>query len=324
MEHPVTLHQSPEFGEILLATAQSLGLPEAFVEKDYWVTYVLRALADSPYREQLVFKGGTALSKAYGLVERFSEDVDLAIAGTEGWTGGQVKKLMDAGAKHITQGLTAVVEAGVTVRGSHFRKTLHQFPAATAPTTGSQVRPGAVLLEVNAFARPYPSQWRPVQAYAGQFLTQRGELRLVEQHGLAPFEVLVLALERTMVEKVLALVRAGYAPDPLAELQAKIRHTYDLHQLLQQPALQQFLASSAFETMLAEVRADDARNQEFQGDWAAQPLAEALLFADADRTWRQLVPTYQGAFRQLVYGALPPETSVQQTLTWIGRRLHGL
>jgi predicted nucleotidyltransferase component of viral defense system len=318
----MTLHLSPEYGEILLATAQALGLPEAFVEKDYWVSYVLRALADSPFREQLVFKGGTALSKAYGLVERFSEDVDLAIAGTEGWTGGQVKKLMDAGAKHITRGLTAVVEAGVTVRGSHFRKTLHQYPAIIGPAAGSQVRPGAVLLEVNAFARPHPSQWRPVQSYAGQFLTQRNEPELVEQHGLAPFEVLVLALERTLVEKILALVRAGYAPDPLGELQAKIRHAYDLHQLLQQPTLQAFLTSPAFEALLAEVRADDARNQEFQGDWATHALADAILFADAGRTWQQLVPTYQGAFRQLVYGALPPAAAVQKSLAAIAGRLR--
>ncbi|OWP61526.1 hypothetical protein CDA63_19005 [Hymenobacter amundsenii] len=318
----MTLHQSPEFGQILLATAQGLGLPEAFVEKDYWVSYVLRALADSPYREQLVFKGGTALSKAYGLVERFSEDVDLAIAGTQGWSGGQVKKLIDAGGRHITQGLMAVVEAGVTVRGSHFRKTLHQFPTTAAPTPGSQVRPGAVLLEINAFARPHPSQWRPVQSYAGHFLTQRGELALVAQHGLAPFEVLVLALERTLVEKILALVRAGYSSDSLGELQAKIRHAYDLHQLLQQPALQAFLAGPDFDALLAEVRVDDARNQEFQGDWAARPLAEARLFADQGLTWQQLIPTYQSNFRQLVYGVLPSPLAVKQTLDSIGQRLR--
>ncbi|GAC1602719.1 MAG: hypothetical protein NVS3B25_31160 [Hymenobacter sp.] len=231
---------------------------------------------------------------------------------------------MDAGARHITQGLAAVVEPGVTVRGGHFRKALHQFPAIAGTAAGSQVRPGAVLLEVNAFARPHPSQWRPVQSYAGQFLAQRGEVELVEQHGLAPFEVLVLALERTLVEKVLALVRAGYAPDPVSELQAKIRHAYDLHQLLQQPALQAFLASPVFETLLAEVRADDARNQEFQGDWTTKPLAEARLFGDGGRTWQRLVPTYEGAFRQLVYGALPPAAAIEQTLGQVGARLQDL
>ncbi|OWP62244.1 hypothetical protein CDA63_15185 [Hymenobacter amundsenii] len=159
------------------------------------------------------------------------------------------------------------------------------------------MRPGAVLLEINAFARPHPSQWRPVQSYAGQFLTQRGELALVEQHGLAPSEILVLALERTLVEKILALVRAGYAHDPLGELQVKLHHAYDLHRLLQPPPLREFLAGLVFEALLVEVRADDARNQEFQGEWAARPLAQARLFADAGQTWQHLAPTYQGAFR---------------------------
>ncbi|WP_165768324.1 nucleotidyl transferase AbiEii/AbiGii toxin family protein [Hymenobacter amundsenii] len=127
------------------------------MEKDYWVSYFLRALADSPYREQLVFKGGTALSKAYGLVERFSEDVDLAIAGTQGWSGGQVKKLMDAGARHITQGLTAVVEADVTVRGSHFRKTLHQFPATAVPTPAARCGPARCCSKSTLSPAPTPA-----------------------------------------------------------------------------------------------------------------------------------------------------------------------
>lgn len=183
--------------------------------KSYWPSPSSGACPKPLWK--LVFKGGTALSKVYGLVERFSEDVDLAIAGSEGWTGGQVKKLLDAGAKHITQGLTPVVEPGVTVRGSHFRKTLHPFPVTVGEPASGQVRPSAVLLEGNAFARPHPSLWQPVESYAGQFLTDRGELALVAQHGLAPFEVWVLALERTLVEKILALVRTGYAADALGE-----------------------------------------------------------------------------------------------------------
>ncbi len=85
-------HDPPAFAAAVAATAQELGLAAVLVEKDYWVSYVLRALADSPYRHQVVFKGGTALSKAYGLVERFSEDVDLAIAGTEGGPVGKSRR----------------------------------------------------------------------------------------------------------------------------------------------------------------------------------------------------------------------------------------
>ena len=323
----MTLHQHPaDFRALLAATAQHLGMADVLIEKDYWVTYVLRALADSPYRAQVVFKGGTALSKAYGLLERFSEDVDLAIAGTEGWTNNQVKKLMDSAARHLTQGLEADPTAPGTSRGSHFRKTAHQFPTLleAGPIWDSQLRTGAVLLEINAFARPYPSHLRLIQSYLGQFLAQQGQTEAMVEFGLAPFEVLTLALERTLTEKILALVRAGAAPDPLQELAAKIRHAYDVHQILQQPLVATFLASPAFAHLLGEVQADDARNQEFQGDWATRPLTQAQLFADGGRTWARLIPTYQADFRKLVYGTLPPAGAVGQTLALIGVRLQEL
>lgn len=259
----MTLHLHPtDFRALLAATAQQLGMAEVLIEKDYWVTYVLRALVDSPYHDQIVFKGGTALSKAYGLVERFSEDVDLAIAGTEGWSNNQIKKLMDSAARHLTQGLDVDPTAPGTSRGSHFRKTAHQFPTLVeaGPIWDSQLRAGAVLLEINAFARPYPSHLRSIQSYLGQFLAQQGQTEAIMEFGLAPFEVLTLALERTLTEKILALVRAGAAPNFLQELQAKIRHAYDVHQILQQPAIAAFFASPAFALLLQEVQADDARN----------------------------------------------------------------
>ncbi|MCW1734151.1 nucleotidyl transferase AbiEii/AbiGii toxin family protein [Anaerorudis cellulosivorans] len=54
-------------------------LSSVAIEKDWWVTAVLRALFALPYAEQLSFKGGTSLSKCYNLIERFSEDVDIAL-----------------------------------------------------------------------------------------------------------------------------------------------------------------------------------------------------------------------------------------------------
>lgn len=322
----MTLHlDAAAFAEAVAVAARQLQLAPVLIEKDYWVSYVLRALADSAYREHVVFKGGTALSKAYGLIARFSEDVDLAIAGTEGWSNNRIKKLMDDAARVITQGLEADPTAPGTVRGSHFRKTAHRFPTTHDPAAVlPQVRAGAVLLEINAFARPYPSHWRPVQSYIGQVLAAAGQVAAVAEFGLAPFEVLTLALERTLVEKILALVRAGYAADPLVELQAKVRHAYDLHQLLQQPTLRTFLASADFITLLGDARADDARNQEFQGDWATRPLREARLFADEGRLWQQLLPTYQGIFRQLVHGPLPTPAAVAATLAMVGKRLATL
>lgn len=65
--------------EILNQVNNQTGLPTDAIEKDWWVTVILKAIFLSKYAPYLVFKGGTSLSKAYNLIERFSEDIDLSI-----------------------------------------------------------------------------------------------------------------------------------------------------------------------------------------------------------------------------------------------------
>ena len=64
---------------ILTNVAEDKGIVDNAIEKDYWVSMVLRAIFSLPYAAAFVFKGGTSLSKGWGLIERFSEDIDLAI-----------------------------------------------------------------------------------------------------------------------------------------------------------------------------------------------------------------------------------------------------
>jgi len=73
--------QLPENDKIELINQmyEETKLPQVIIEKDLWVTSVLRALFALPYAENLSFKGGTSLSKCWNLIERFSEDVDIAI-----------------------------------------------------------------------------------------------------------------------------------------------------------------------------------------------------------------------------------------------------
>ena len=68
------------------------GISQIVLEKDWWVTAVLRALFSLPYSEYLSFKGGTSLSKCYNLIERFSEDIDIAISRDFLGYGGKLSK----------------------------------------------------------------------------------------------------------------------------------------------------------------------------------------------------------------------------------------
>lgn len=76
----MNLHEYAEDFKVLTRlTAQHMKIREVYVEKDYWVTFLLKRITAAPNNHRVVFKGGTSLSKAYGLIKRFSEDVDLAI-----------------------------------------------------------------------------------------------------------------------------------------------------------------------------------------------------------------------------------------------------
>ena len=83
-------HDLKLFSRTLRAASQHLGIKLEFVEKDYWITLVLSRLAKSKYVDESVFKGGTSLSKGHNLIERFSEDVDIAIINDMGKTGNEI------------------------------------------------------------------------------------------------------------------------------------------------------------------------------------------------------------------------------------------
>ncbi len=66
--------------DLFRATSQKLNIHEAVIEKNFWVCWILDYLfRESPWKSQLIFKGGTSLSKVYGLIVRFSEDIDLIL-----------------------------------------------------------------------------------------------------------------------------------------------------------------------------------------------------------------------------------------------------
>src|SRR5438309_2016925 len=69
---------SDEFGPTLDAAAERLSISATAIEKDYWVSEVLRTLAHD-HGQDFLFKGGTSLSKGFHIVERFSEDVDILV-----------------------------------------------------------------------------------------------------------------------------------------------------------------------------------------------------------------------------------------------------
>ena len=148
------------------------------------------------------------------------------------------------------------------------------------------------------------------------------QIDLAKENGLLPFELLVLEPARTICEKIMSLVRFSYGENPIDDLKKKIRHTYDLHQLLKQELFLGFFQSTDFYEMLLKVANDDVVSFRNNNKWLNYHPSEALIFKDLDNVWKELRTTYSGNFKNLVYGEFPGETEILTTLKMIQKRLE--
>lgn len=316
------LHQDSKlFDQAVRATADSMGILPIYVEKDYWVTLALWHIfhTDSDVANQVVFKGGTALSKCFGLIERFSEDIDLVLLQDEPLTDNQRKKRLKMIGSAIEPVLPEIELPELTNKRGMIRKTAHTYPQQFTGEFG-QIRQ-QIILECSWLGNFEPYQEAQVISFIGQMMLGGSLQDMAIQQGLLPFTVKALSPERTFCEKIMSLVRFSYVDDPIHELRLKIRHCYDLHQLLQQKSIQDFLASDDFALMLEKVRQDDIGSQAKNRIWLEKPVSKALIFNELDSTWQQLIPTYDRDFRTLVYGKLPNQSEILQSLAMIRDRV---
>lgn len=131
MEHPMKLHEDKTlFRQAISATAQKMDLPEIYIEKDYWVCIALKAIFAAPIGKHTIFKGGTALSKCFGLIDRFSEDIDLVVQKNESDSGNQLKQRIKQVGTAVSKVLPEVEIQGVSHRRGMIRKTAHTYAHA--------------------------------------------------------------------------------------------------------------------------------------------------------------------------------------------------
>lgn len=108
-------------------TAQQMNLPPEYVEKDYWVTFALYNIFKNEIGKETVFKGGTALSKCFGLIQRFSEDIDLVVLRNETETANQLKNKIKKISKSVSDVLPEIEIEGITNKVGMIRKTAHSY-----------------------------------------------------------------------------------------------------------------------------------------------------------------------------------------------------
>jgi predicted nucleotidyltransferase component of viral defense system len=300
------------FREAIEAAAQHLKLRPVFIEKDYWVTYVLRNLGLSKFANNVIFKGGTSLSKAYHCIDRFSEDIDLAILSPGDYTGNQLKNLLKEITETISKGLHIIEGHGAEKKMGRMRTTACAYEKAIDNVDIGVVK-DYILIEINCFADPIPYSALPISSYITQFFAQTGNEPLIQQYEMEPTTINVLSLERTFFEKVLSLNRLSY--EGKTALQEKIRHFYDLHQLFYFPSLAGRLLNRVHFPILLNILKNDWDNKAMHGSWQGQRLQDSPLFKNLEAQWKELSLTYQSELADLIWtGALPSPSSIETVL----------
>lgn len=315
------LHEDERlFRQAIQATADRLQIRAVYVEKDYWVTLALKDIFSSEVGEDVVFKGGTALSKCFNLIERFSEDIDLVLLRRKGESDSKMKTKLRKVSTRVNEKIPEVAIEGVTNKMGMNRKTAHTYEKVFEEDYG-QVR-DVIVLESSWLGHFEPFEESEVSSYITQMMLAAGQEDMVTKYSLEPFPVKVLSPQRTICEKIMSLVRFSYEDNPIDVLKMKVRHTYDLHRLLTQPALKEFFDSEEFDKMLNRVARDDVKSFKNNKDWLEHHPSDALFFNHLEReVWSGVVVAYNGAFAAMVYGELPPDNEVLATLVKIKNRI---
>jgi len=226
------LRGSGEFRDAVIEAASRLGIAERQVEKDYWVTATLRALVER-FDGQFLFKGGTSLSKAYRLVDRFSEDIDLLLLSEEGTATEELLDVLEAAVGEVC-GSTATVDSATA---GFARRMLVAYPELPNTKRAPGMR-RQIVVEPGVRGGPRPYERRVIEPLIAQAL---GSDAAYED--LAAFEIDVLHPARTMIEKLLAVDTMSQRLMCEPELRfpdTAVRHFYDLYFLWdekQSPAL---------------------------------------------------------------------------------------
>ena len=157
------LRQHPDdLAALVSQTSDAVGIPAAFVEKDFWVVELLRSVSTPLDGAFAVFKGGTSLSKAYGLVQRFSEDVDILLV-APGGSERQRDRLLKAICERVESGMELASGTPFSKHGV-FRNVRYGYPSAHRDRLISE----GVLLEMGIRGNPDPHEDRVLRSYVAE------------------------------------------------------------------------------------------------------------------------------------------------------------
>lgn len=316
--------------EIFTETAAQMGVQPIIVEKDFWVCWTLkRVFSLKNVQAGLIFKGGTSLSKAYGAIHRFSEDIDLSLDRHDlGFVGDRDPASEDISSNNrkrllseLTETCTAIVqgdlrdkiiaemqealpgvEIDLTVSEDDAQTLIFNYPKGLPPPSGGSYLQDKVKLEFGARSDHLPAQSRQLSAYAAQHFP--------DQIPHAEVSVKTLGAERTFWEKATILHMLYYQSESKDLAKHMSRHYYDLGELAKLDVRGKALSNLQ---LLTDVALHKTRF--FPAAWARYDRAQAatLRLTPHENLEKKLRADYRD-MREMIFGEAPSFDEVLETL----------
>ncbi|NLG10514.1 MAG: nucleotidyl transferase AbiEii/AbiGii toxin family protein [Coriobacteriaceae bacterium] len=321
-----------ELKNLIEITRKATGLSESVIEKDFWVCYTLDHLFHhSEFKDHIVFKGGTSLSKAFGLIARFSEDIDLILDWRllgygldEPWQERSNTKqdkfklesiertnsyLADVFAPSLKASLSKEIGIDAIVYTADEEETvIFEYPRIYQPGAALDV----IRLEIGPLAA-----WTPtVEASVTPYITEQRPDAFTEPSTV----VTTVSPERSFWEKITILHQEANRPADKALLQRYSRHYYDVYRLGHSP-----VKDRAIEDIALLQKVVDFKMKFYRSQWARFEDCKpgSIVLSLPDNRITELASDYQ-AMQEFLIGERPSFDEIMDYLEVLQDEINSL
>jgi hypothetical protein len=299
--------------ELFIQTSDITGLPAGAIEKDWWVTHALSIIFSMSCAHALVFKGGTSLSKAWNLLERFSEDIDLALDREYlGFAGElskkKIHKLRYASYDFLTtkfiqelrerfnslEFTDVIIKCRETVNHDQDPLVIEiYYPNLTEK--GIYLRPG-ILVEVGSRSLKEPYTQRVFKTMVSEMFADKP---FVDSSITIP----TVNPERTFLEKVFLLHEEFQRPAPKMRVERLSRHLYDIEVLSRTPFLPKALTDKS---LYATIVAHRSKYSRLEGVDYAKHIPPYIKIVPPENLLPVWEKDYNEMVENMIYGEKMP------------------
>lgn len=304
------LHQNKDdFKNLVSLVSDHYGLRDYQVEKDYYVSVLLKKLSEEVSDIQLVFKGGTSLSKCYKVINRFSEDIDLSILTTDSEVNpANRRKLKSLILTTIENNRMEVINQDEVRSRRDFNSYKIKFDNIFEIESDVVSN---IVIETIVTYRPYPTQKVDVSNFITNYLIEMNRFDIVENYDLNPFQMVIQTIERTFIDKLFAICDYHL----LGKYERYSRHLYDIHMIWNSSKLNMDLLHSIVLDVIRDRQSYTERNPSCKIGSFPNKILKELIERDVYKK------DYSNITNKLIYKAVPYEHCTNSVLEIIETKI---